>query len=63
MCLSAVPRSASQITLAWRQTYNKNRPLNHISAAFYRPTPQLRHYETVYHTQEGKKKMYASARV
>lgn len=51
MCLSAVPRSASQITLAQRQSYNKTRPLNHISTAFYRPTPQLRHYETVYHTE------------
>ena len=51
MCLSAVPRSTSQITLAQRQSYNKTRPLNHISTAFYRPTPQLRHYETVYHTE------------
>lgn len=51
MCLSAVPWSASQITLAQRQSYNKTRPLNHISTAFYRPTPQLRHYETVYHTE------------
>jgi len=51
MCLSAVPWSTSQITLAQRQSYNKTRPLNHISTAFYRPTPQLRHYETVYHTE------------
>lgn len=51
MCLSAVPRSARQITLAQRQSYNKTRPLNHISTAFYRPTPQLRHYETVYHAE------------
>lgn len=51
MCLSAVPRSASQITLAQRQSYNKTRPLNHISTAFYRPTPQRRHYETVYHAE------------
>lgn len=51
MCLSAVPWSASQITLAQRQSYNKTRPLNHISTAFYRPTPQLRHYETVDHTE------------
>uniref|UniRef100_A0A3Q4GUB7 AT-rich interaction domain 1B n=1 Tax=Neolamprologus brichardi TaxID=32507 RepID=A0A3Q4GUB7_NEOBR len=41
MCLSAVPRSASQITPAQRQSYNKTRPLNHISAAFYRPTPHF----------------------
>lgn len=51
MCLCAVPWSASQITLAQRQSYNKTRPLNHISTAFYRPTPQLRHYETVDHTE------------
>lgn len=47
-----MPCSASQITPAQRQSYNKNRLLNHISAAFYRPTPQLRRYETVCHTQK-----------
>lgn len=46
-----MPRSTSQITLAQRQSYYKSRPLNHISAAFYRPTPQLQRYETVCHTE------------
>lgn len=46
-----MPRSTSQIALAQRQSYYKSRPLNHISAAFYRPTPQLQRYETVCHTE------------